>query len=247
MYDAFYPYSLDYLFGFTNEEAPTRNMEYVMQETGLSYEAIKHLKELSGKYPDTLNDFLKSDFLDTIIDNTQAGRNLKYDVKHKEFDAQMSIFDYVSWYEDSLEHQKNNKNYQKSELVKSARNSKIREIASQIESLSDEKLNQDSMPAYKLLQIKATVRAKLEEYFSKTIPALESKKYRELLRIFNENIKPIENTPEYTEEYYNNVLVPLQESIAYSFDDSSFDDAIQALRDKYGYDNISIGKPENMG
>jgi transcriptional regulator with XRE-family HTH domain len=61
----FPPYSKDYFLGIT--EAPNYDLEFIHDKTGLSSDAIDHLKKISRKHSHTLNAILESEYLDKLI------------------------------------------------------------------------------------------------------------------------------------------------------------------------------------
>jgi transcriptional regulator with XRE-family HTH domain len=70
----FPPYSKDYFLGII--EAPNYDMEFIHEQTGLSSDAVDHLKKMSRKYRKTLNAILESEYLDKLIAGIdEAGKN----------------------------------------------------------------------------------------------------------------------------------------------------------------------------
>lgn len=204
----FYPYSAEYFRGVV--EAPDYHYQYIMDETGLTWEAIENIKKISKKYKDTLNAVLKSEYIEDIVQCIESSKGEKHTVLREEYVALDYLKDYIDFFDTVSDKDKN--------LIKHQLDS----IHRNIERLSDEEINKpfkgkygDSTPAFEISAYKLGVQYSFDTLFDNEVPKLKSLHYSDLIDIYNKFIKPTESFKSYsednTESYRAKVLAPLKE------------------------------------
>ncbi len=201
---AFPPYSSDYFRGIT--KAPDYNYQYIMKETGLSWNAIDHLKKLSKNHKDTLNAVLESEYIEDIVQCIESSKGEKHHVLRDEYNALDYIRDYIDFYSTVSDNDKG--------LVKIHLDS----LQQKIDRLSDEAINKPfdkvsggSVSAFEIAAYKLRLQESFSEFFKSIVPDLKAYHYPDLKDIFDKFIKPTETFEGYSEEYMAKVLMPLSE------------------------------------
>ena len=208
----FPPYSSDFFRGLT--PAPNYDYQYIMKETGLSAEAITHLKEIKKSKKKILNKILESSYLDDLIQCIESSKDEKHHVLRDEYNALDYINDYIDFYSD----ESNGKGQIKLHLDS---------LENKIDRLSDEALNKPlkgaSVPAFDIAMYKQILQESFNEFFKEAVPPLKALHYPDLKDIFEKFIKPTEAIENRT-EYYERILFPLHEILTQEKQPQYFND-----------------------
>lgn len=228
----FPPYSVDYFMGVI-EDKPSYDLAFIEEYTGLSCEAIEHLKKLSNSfYPENLSSFLISDTFTSLIKNIWEMHMQERDVNMYVNDAFSSIDDFISIYKWAIDN----------DYSQESMNAAINELFYTINSLSDENIK--DMPSALLIERKRRKAVELiDDYFDNA--KIATSRYSDLIELFNTHILPITKTDKYTKEYYEKNLKPI-----YHYSDKTahldMEKMLKDLKEKFGDDvAIVLGKPND--
>lgn len=234
----FPPYSVDFFMGVIND-APSYDHQFIMQEIGLSPDAIENLKKLSSEHTDTLNHFLESETFNSIIGNIDAGKEEGERFKDVEYETLNFIYDYLDVEKDrfwDISYEEYERIDDSDSMALSESEYKLIETRSfralpeteivldnsDIESLKEHREwvldviksnygGRKTIPELKIDQYKMNTISVIQEYFEQNTPSYCNKdeKLKEYLKIYNEKILP----DNYTIQYFENVISPLRHEI----------------------------------
>lgn len=210
----FPPYSVDYFMGVIDK--PSYNLEYVEEYTGLSWEAIEHLKEIAEIYPETINDFLTSEFFDSAVDNTYLINFEKDKIKYFESYPIKYMYTFADKYKELLD-QKDIPILDSRITAEDILIIKVEEVLSCIRELSDDNFC-ESVPAQRILQYKENFREALNKFTSSLIKEYKSYNYDRFMELYEAALEPLKDKPVLSEEILNEILIPLKKYIQENFD-----------------------------
>ena len=210
----FPPYSVDYFMGVIDK--PSYDLEFIEKYIGLSWDTIEHLKELAEIYPETINDFLTSEFLDSSVDNTYLINFEKDKIKHFESYAIKDLYYFADKYREILD--------QKDIYIADSRITaedvliiNVERVFDCIRELSDDNFC-ESIPAQRILQYKENFREALNKFTSSLIKEYKSYNYDCFMELYEAALEPLKDKPVLSEEILNEILIPLKKYIQENFD-----------------------------